>query len=135
MATKTAAPTKPRAKRRPALLDNGLLAALREAGEVDEVRFELKRVRLADGEYHELVKPVQVKLQWDKQVGYFIATDNKTTHWGEGDTAIEALSDYLNDWKCRLESLEDEEAVLGKALLQDLALLRRLLGIPTRHAS
>ena len=135
MAIKTAAPTKPKTQRRPVLLQPDLLGALREVGEADEVRFELKRVKLGDGAYHELVKPVQVKLQWDKQVGYFIATDNKTTHWGEGETAIEALSDYLNDWKCRLESLEDEEAVLAKPLLQDLALLRRLLGIPTRHAN
>lgn len=127
MATKTA-PAKPHVKRRPALLDRDLLAALSEVGEVDEVRFELKRVKLADGAYHELVKPVQVRVQWDKEVSYFIATDNKTTHWGEGDTPAGALSDYLNDWPLWLGFFEKEEAVLGKGPLKQFGLLRTLLG-------
>lgn len=133
MTTKTS-PTKPRAKRRPALLDPDLLNALGEVGEADEIRFELKRVKLADGAYHDLAKPVEVTVKWDKEVGYFIAVDNKTTYWGEGDTPCEALSDYLNDWPLWLEFFEKEETTLGKGLLQHLALIRRLLGSYAKRA-
>ncbi len=132
MATNTAQ-GKSSSKRRLALLDPDLIGALREVGEVDEVRFELKRVKLADGAYHALAKPVQVKVQWDKEVGYFVAVDGRTGLGGEGDSASEALNSYLEDWCDRVRMLEEDEATLGKGLRLELARFRRILRLERMH--
>jgi len=83
---------------------------------------------------HALTRAVEVKVFWDPEVEYWVAVDNKTTMAGEGDTAHEALSAYLEDWTLRIGRLTEDEAQLGKHLLTELRSLQRLLGIPRRNA-
>ncbi len=111
-----------------------LLDAVGEVGEPNELRFKLSRVKLADGTYHKLTKPVTVKVKWDPAVCYYIAIDTKFLGAGEGDTAQEALQNYLEDWSVRLRRLEEDEAILGRGLLEELNNRRKLLGLTVSHA-
>ncbi len=104
-------------------------ACLADSGTVTQVRFTLYQVKLADGRYRQLTRPVEVKVLWDPEVEYWIAVDNKTTFNGAGDTAQDALAEYLADWGETLVWLEENEEQLGRALLKDLAQLRGLLGL------
>ncbi|GEM_PF-4782294 len=106
----------------------GFTDALSAVGDLTEARFTLRRVRLADGEYHDLTRPVTVRVLWDPAVEYWVAVDNKHIGVGAGDTPAAALQEYLDEWREKLVWLTEHETILGKALLQDLAQLRRLLG-------
>lgn len=124
MATAKAPTTKKQAE--------ALLQLLDEIGDVTEVRFLLRQVKLDDGRYHALKKPVTVKVQWATE--YFVAVDNRTTFAGAGDTPADALREYLKDWRDDLQMLQEDEHVLGPALQADLKKLSALLGLSPKHA-
>ena len=114
----------------------GDLAGLVSAnGVLTQVRFTLRQVKLADGAYRTLTRPVEVKVLWDPAVEYWIAVDNKTTFAGAGDTSQHALHEYLGDWCTRTQRLIEDEPVLGKPLLQELRSLRAILGLKRSHAA
>ena len=109
------------------------LEAIAPVGDIVEFRFKLRQVKLADGEYHQLSKPVTARVKWATE--YFVALDNKTTFTGAGATPDVALQEYLDDWCTRFRRLEEEEPLLGPGLSGQLHNLRVILGLTRLHAA
>lgn len=122
-------------KGRPAdVFDDALLGEIAAVGHISEVRFRLREVKLADAQRHKLTRRLTVRVLWDEAVGYCVAVDGKTGFAGEGDTAADALRNYLAVWADDFQWLCEHEAELGKPLLEDLRSLRKLLGLSAANA-
>lgn len=117
------------------IFDEELLQEIARVGQVMELRFRLREIKLADGQYHALTKPLNVRVLWDSAVGYFVAVDGKTSFAGAGDTAVNALREYLADWGEWFRSLAEDESILGPGLKDELERLRKLLGLTTTYAN
>ena len=121
--------------KQPGAFGPDILAQMAAVGDATEVRFRLRRVKLADGEYHPLTKALTVRVKWDDAVGYFVAFDTRHLFAEDGDTAAEALEGYLDDWGEKLDWLTQHEAELGKPLQQELQMLRKLLSLASPNAA
>lgn len=80
---------------------------------------------LAAGKVYEFRRPVRVVVARDN--GYFLAWSNGFLTHATGDTADEALRNYMEEWRHHYEFLLSEADRLMPPLQKELARIRRLL--------
>ena len=120
---------KAKSKTKSAGFTTDLLKAINEVGEAEEVRFKLRQIRLSDGEYHKLTKPVTVRVKWSDAVQLYVAYDSKYYSSAQGSSPREALSDYFHRWCVKVDDLVTHEDELGKGSMEHLNEFRSLLSL------
>ena len=112
-----------------------ILDAIADVGETREFRFVLRRVKLVDGQLHQLRKLGTVKVKWDPAVQSFAVFDTKFLFAAQGESPQGALREYLDQWGKKVDWLTRHEAELGQSLQEELQQLRQLLSLTTPPAA
>ncbi|MDP2662707.1 MAG: hypothetical protein Q8R28_18485 [Dehalococcoidia bacterium] len=89
-------------------------------------KMELRLLGLcASGRRYEFRRALRVVII--REEDYFLASDNRFLVHGTGDSASEALINYMQEWRRHYERLISEEDHLAPPLQRELARIRRLV--------
>lgn len=108
----------------PAGIDEYVQAITPQGSAMARVELQISAF-LAAGTFYEFRRPVRVIISRDN--GYFLAWSNRFLVHGTGDSADQALRDYMEEWRRHYEFLLKEAERLVPPLQKELAGIQRLL--------